>query len=224
MRVSVVIPLYNQAAYVRKAIESAIGQKGFKDYEVIVVNDGSTDGSKAVAQSYGSSIKILDQTNRGLAAARNAGMAAAAGEFFLPLDADDWIEPTYLAKTVPLMSDPSIGIVSTDMQRHGGLTDRVPPRGLTLELEMRGNELPCCSLIRRTAFEQAGGYNPAAPAWEDWSLWLSILKRGWKVAVVNEPLFHYLVKPVSMVTATHGREADLYRRLKQFHSDLRWPS
>lgn len=220
MKASIIIPLYNQAEFVHKAIESALAQTTFHDHEIIVVNDGSTDLSPLIAKSYEPAIKVVNTMNHGLASARNMGALCSTGEFILPLDADDWIDPDYLAKTIPLMADATVGVVATDMQRHGQLTDRVVPRGLTLDVEKDSNELPVCSLIRRTAFCEAGGYSSHCPVYEDWNLWISILKRGWKVAVVNEPLFHYLVKPVSMITATHGQEAQYRRTLQRLHPDV----
>jgi glycosyltransferase involved in cell wall biosynthesis len=220
VKVSIIIPLYNQAEYVRKAIDSALAQQ-WDNFEVIVVNDGSTDNWMGVAQVYHDRVVWINQTNRGLATARNAGIRASTGKFILPLDADDWIDPTFLAKTVPLMTDQKIGIVATGMQRHGELNDYVTPRGLTLALELRGNELPYCSLIRRSAYNQVqGGYDSRLWSWEDWSLWISLLKLNWRVGVVDEPLFHYLVKKVSMVTKTHGREGQLQRIMNTIHPGM----
>lgn len=226
---SIIIPLYNQQEFVAQAVESALGQV-YRDFEVIVVNDGSTDDSLAIVSSLDSiRLMVINQANGGLSAARNAGIAASRGEFILPLDADDYIDPEYLAKTVPLMSDPRVGIVSTDMQYFGLRDNRIPPRGLTLDVEKHGNELPVCSLIRKTALLDAGGYetlvvmSPTGKkvyGFEDWELWIDILKHGWKVAVVNEPLFHYRLKPVSMVTEASSMREELTREIRRRHPDV----
>ncbi len=127
---------------------------------------------------------VIDQQNRGLSESRNRGIQVGEGEFILPIDADDKIEPSFLEKTVLKMSDSTIGIVSTDMQYFGLLHNRIPPKGLTLEHEMRINDLPVCSLIRRSAFEQTRGYetlfievggSTRVLGYEDWELWISIL-------------------------------------------------
>jgi glycosyltransferase involved in cell wall biosynthesis len=176
---------------------------------------------------------VIDQENRGLSEARNAAIRAGEGEFFLPLDADDYIDPTYIEKTIMKMQDPEIGVVSTDMQYFGLLKHRIPPRGLTLEREMQGNELPVCSLIRRAAYDQiprgyetlfieAGGSTKVL-GFEDWELFISILKRGWKVSVVNEPLFFYRVRPNSMVAQASTKRAGLTRLIHLLHPDL-WPN
>jgi glycosyltransferase involved in cell wall biosynthesis len=175
---------------------------------------------------------VIDQPNEGLSASRNRAIRAGEGEFILPLDADDWIDPTYLEKTVPKMADPKVGIVSPDMQYEGLLHNRIAPRGLSLGHEMNSNDLPVCSLIRRAAFEQTRGYetifievagNTKVLGYEDWCMWLDILKRGWQVAVVNEPLFHYRVKPVSMITQATKLHAGLVRLVHLLHQDL-WPN
>lgn len=283
-KVDIIIPLYNQEAYIRECVESALAQT-YKNKSIIVVNDGSTDCSRRVVQEVidrytaddrlarenqlreldeqnlnresrvGSeqaeidarrldiSLKyfpngekippiVIDQENIGLSASRNKGIAAGDGEFILPLDADDFLDPRYLELTVPKMSDQAVGVVSTDMQYEGLLHNRIPPKGLTLEHEMRCNDLPVCSLIRRTAFEQTRGYealfievagSSKVLGYEDWNLWIDILKRGWKVAVVNEPLFHYRVKPVSMITQAAKLHSGLVRLIHLLHPDL-WPN
>ena len=217
-KVSIIIPLYNHSAFVSTTIDSALGQK-YKDFEVIVVNDGSTDDSLAVAKSYGNRIVLLDQENQGPARARNNGVAASCGEFLFPLDSDDWIEPECLAKLVPKMEDKTVAIVSPDIQYFGLLHTRIPTRGLTLEIEMESNQICGNSLIRREAFIQTGGYNPRA-GYEDWNLWIDILKRGWKVATVPEPLFHYRIKSVSRSTQNGSKHAELCRQIRQLHPDL----
>jgi len=174
---------------------------------------------------------VIDQENKGLSESRNVGIRRGNGEFILPLDSDDWIDPRYLELTVPKMADPKVGIVSPDMQYEGLLHERIPPRGLTLAHEMQANNLPVCSLIRRTAFEQTPGYenvfvevagNTKVLGYEDWNMWIDILKRGWTVAVVNEPLFHYRRKPVSMITQATKMHAGLVRLIHLLHPDL-WP-
>lgn len=313
-RVNIIIPLYNQEQYIGQCLESVFAQT-YRNFDVTVINDGSTDLSRAVIQdtidrwnaterikflsknyeeeitdeekkiliellghngdpndpgflSYmhdadnpwrlkhlkrlrqtrdinylgGSTYPgdsnywdlnglwhVIDQENKGLSESRNRGIRERDGEFILPLDSDDWIDPTYLERTVPSMTNPEVGIVSTDMQYEGLRHNRIAPMGLTLEHEMRQNDLPVCSLIRREAFEQTSGYetifvelsqNAKLQGYEDWNLWLDILKRGWKVAVVNEPLFHYRLKPLSMITQATLVHKGLVRVIHLLHPDL----
>jgi glycosyltransferase involved in cell wall biosynthesis len=320
-KVNIVIPLFNQEAYIRQCVESALAQT-YKNFNITIVNDGSTDASRRVVQevigdyvredgvkreAYLKEVEekgldyvkkrdalwakyfpdgkytqssvyedfigddiikrnqffkeiaekgiasdkpkwdlwnqyfpdgeripptVIDQENRGLSESRNRGIQAGDGEFILPLDADDWIDPRYLELTIPKMADPKVGIVSSDMQYEGLLHNRIAPRGLSLGHEMHSNDLPVCSLIRREAFEQTKGYetifievggSSKVLGYEDWCLWLDILKRGWTVAVVNEPLFHYRVKPVSMITQATKLHGGLVKLIHLLHHDL-WPN
>ena len=104
-KVSVVIPVFNGAATIAETLESVFAQRFDGRVEVIVVNDGSTDGTRAVLAKYGDRIRVIDQPNRGISAARNAAIAAATGEYIALLDADDtWIEDK-LEKTVPVLDE-----------------------------------------------------------------------------------------------------------------------
>lgn len=213
--VSIIIPLFNQEEFVATAIQSALSQT-YKDFEVIVVNDGSTDGSEEVARRY--PVKLVTQSNRGLAGARNSGIMNALGDLILPLDADDRIDPEYLSKTVPLMQD-GVGIVSTDMRYFGDKTGTIVARKVTALDELLANSIPVCSLIRKQAVLDCGGYSHKVWAYEDWNLWIDILKRGWEIAVVNEPLFHYRVHQ-SMCSAASKQHDVLHSQIKDIHRDV----
>jgi glycosyltransferase involved in cell wall biosynthesis len=217
VRVSIIIPCYNMKQYVAEAIESAMLQT-YRDREVIVVNDGSTDGSLGEIEKF--PVKFINKPNGGLSAARNDGINFANGDLILPLDADDKIDPCYLERTVPLMQN-GVGVVSTDMMYFGTHSKRLPPTHTTLAQITRYNGIPVCSLIRKRAIIEAGGYKPIMKeGCEDWNLWVDILKRGWTVAVLNEPLFFYRRKPTSMAsTMNRGRMIEV---MKSLHPELIW--
>lgn len=204
MKVSIIIPCYNQAQYLDEAIESVLNQT-YKNNEIIIINDGSPDETQEMAEFYAkkhNNIKIIKQSNKGLAAARNAGIMMATGDAILPLDADDWIEKDYLEETVRVMVDDNeIGVVTTDLRTFGQM-DEVwmrPNYPVKIENLKNNNQIYVCSLIRKEAVLQCGGYNTKMiHGYEDWDLWIDIVKRGWKVGYVNRPLFHYQVKPDGM--------------------------
>lgn len=222
MKASIIIPLYNQAEYVEEAIMSCIAQT-HKDTDIIVVNDGSTDSSLLIAREHVKHphVKVLNCINHSLGGARNAGALNSTGDVLLFLDADDFIAPNYLEKTIPLMTG-AVGIVSTDMQYFGTHKDLIPTRKPTLSMEMEGNYLPVCSLIKREAFLMTGGYTTEVKIYEDWCLWIDLMKRGWEVAVVNEPLFFYRRKVQSMVTESEkpGMHQHLHNTIKKLHWDI----
>jgi glycosyltransferase involved in cell wall biosynthesis len=238
--VSIIIPVYNYGRYAHKAIESALTQT-YADVEVIVIDDGSTDDTHDILCSFGGTrYRLLSQDNMGVSIARNRAALVAKGEFLLPLDADDWIEPNYLERTVPHMADPQVGVVATDYVNFGAMGGRITARATTLQQEMNGNSIPITSLIRKTAFEQTPGYttafietagNKQQLGFEDWNLWIDILKRGWKVYPVNEPLFHYRTKVDADKNWRNSPET-LDKRgdvgawcvsvIRKLHPELRW--
>ena len=111
--VSVVMPAFNVDWCVRRAVDSVLAQS-FREWELVVVNDGSTDGTRGVLSSYGQAIRVIEQENRGMSAARNAGIRAARGSLVAFLDADDCWLPEKLARQVELLrSRPEIGFCST---------------------------------------------------------------------------------------------------------------
>ena len=118
-KLSVIIPLYNKAPYVKKALESVCHQT-YSDYELIVINDGSTDDSCMIAEKYlqgmdGINYQLITQENAGVSAARNNGVAQASGEYISFLDADDWWEPTFLEKMAKFIEDyPEAGLYASN--------------------------------------------------------------------------------------------------------------
>lgn len=206
MKVSIIIPCYNQEMYLGKAVDSALNQT-YGDKEIIIVNDGSPDGTREIAEYYANqhnNVRVVNQSNKGLSGARNAGIMNSTGDAILPLDADDYIEPDYLSETVPVLLDnPDIGVVATDLQTFGQ-TEEIwmrPNYPTKVENLMVNNQIYVCSLIRKEAILQCGGYNTKMiHGYEDWDLWIDITKRGWKVGYVPRPLFHYRIKENSMYT------------------------
>ena len=114
-KVSVIIPVFNGAETIGRALQSVFAQT-FTDYEIVVVNDGSTDDTASVLAGYGEKIRVVSQSNRGLSAARNAGIAASQGEYVALLDDDDQWLPEKLALCVPVLdADPDCALVYTGM-------------------------------------------------------------------------------------------------------------
>ncbi|MES2209897.1 MAG: glycosyltransferase family A protein [Chloroflexota bacterium] len=229
--VSVVIPCFGQAEYLPEAVSSVIRQT-FEDWEIVIVDDGSTDDTAAVAERLirsnpESRIQLLRQENRGLAGARNAGIAKSTGRFILPLDADDMLEPTMLARTVDLlMVHPEVGIAYTDLRRFGA-EDRVESAAdFDPDLIAEANQLNYCSLFRRGIWCAARGYNPnMVYGYEDWDFWVACVERGYVARRIPEPLFLYRVRPGSMITRARAHDAELLGQIRHNHPALyRLPS
>lgn len=124
MKVSIIIPLYNKAPYITKALDSVLAQT-FTDYECLIINDGSTDNSEAIVQSwlaqhsqYTVHFTLYTQENVGVSAARNHGISLSTGDFVAFLDADDWWSPTFLEEMLHLVQQyPDAGIYGCDYYR-----------------------------------------------------------------------------------------------------------
>lgn len=224
--VAIIIPCYNMAEYVGYAIDSAANQT-YPDIEVWVIDDCSTDNSrdeifKAAFHSGEQVIPFCLSKNEGLNAVRNRGARYSKGKAVLFLDADDMLDPEYVEKTLPLLANPTVGVVSTDMYMFGEV-NRIQPIGRPcLEIAKRANTMPYCSLIRRDAFNDVKGYsqNPDIQYYGDWDLWLRIMNRGWKVETVAEPLFNYRVRPTSMRTEVESRHQEMYEAIRKGNPDI----
>lgn len=196
--VSVIIPAYNAAWCIHRAVESVLGQT-FKQFELIVVNDGSTDDTARILAEYGERLRVLGKPNGGLPSARNAGMAAASGRYIAFLDADDWWYPEKLARQVQLMEErPKLVFCSTRtaVQTPGG--HALPDWGCasdagvsTLAAIFQTNAHVAGSgsavLARREAFRQAGGFDESLRSLEDIDMWMRLAALG-EYACIDEAL------------------------------------
>ncbi len=232
---SIVIPVYNKEAYIGEALHSALQQVAAPTYEVIVVDDGSTDGSLArVRDLVGQTpnVTVIAQANAGVAAARNRGIAAARGRFICCLDADDTIAPRFLAQTsAALLADPGLGIAYTDMHvfGHGDRGEPLDHIVKTSEYDFaqlqQRNFLPCCNLFRKRAWEQTGGYKSEidryGSSWEDYEFWLALGALGWPGRRVPGPLFNYRkIYQAGRDYTSQGRQHLLRGIVNRLHREL----
>lgn len=222
--VSVVIPCYNQGQFVDEAVDSVLAQS-FTDFEIIVVNDGSTDDlTNRLLQNYTKEkTRIIVTANMGLAAARNNGIAIATGKYILPLDADDRIESTYLEKAVAILdTDSETGIVYCNARLFGAVeTDWLLPE-YSLEKMLVDNLIFCSALFRRDDWLEGGGYDPGMVyGWEDYEFWLGLIERGRKVVRIEDVLFCYRVASDSMVRSKEKwQKVAMFRRIYERHQRL----
>ena len=177
--VSIIIPCHNAVEYIAAAIESALAQD-YSPVEVIVVDDGSSDGSRQVAQSFEDRVKILSQPNLGPSVARNAGIQASTGTYIILLDADDVLLTSCVRSRVEaLMEDPRVGLVAgyyREIDANGQLLPRVPQirrlrRTSVFRQTVRRNWGPPVGWgIRRATLDACGRFDPSLRHCEDWDL------------------------------------------------------
>ena len=198
--VAVVIPTYNAAARLGTAVESVLAQ-GWGELAIVVVDDGSTDGTAAMVARFGDRVRYVRQERRGVSAARNVGLRATAGEFVAFLDADDVWLPGKLALQMPEFADPAVGLVYSDfsLRREDGrdLASYLPSylaerplagEGWVLERYLRSQFLfPSTVVARRRALERAGLFHEGLRGAEDLELFARVAAH-WKVAWRREVL------------------------------------
>jgi glycosyltransferase involved in cell wall biosynthesis len=192
--VSVIIPTYNRGWILKEAIDSVSAQD-YKDFELIVVDDGSTDNTSEILASYENDIKVLFQENKGVSAARNRGITEASGQLIAFLDSDDLWLPRKLYTQVDFFNQmPDALICQTeeiwirDGQRVNPKKRHKKPSGMIFEPSL---ELclvsPSAVMIRRSLFDRVGEFDVTLPACEDYDLWLRISCR-FPVYLIDTPL------------------------------------
>ncbi len=199
---SVIIPSYNTAQYIGEALDSVFAQS-FKDYEVIVINDGSPDSLELerVLQPYSTRIRYLKKENGGLASARNAGIRVSRGELLVMFDSDDIWLPGYLEKQVAaITASPDIAVSYTNATLFGDsplagkdFMSLFPSEGEVTFFSMLEEKVHVMgtSMVRRNVIMEAGLYDEKLRSSEDFELWLRVAHKGWKFVYTREPLFLY---------------------------------
>jgi glycosyltransferase involved in cell wall biosynthesis len=216
MRFSIIIPSYNQEAYLKDAIESALAQD-FTDYEVIVVDDGSTDKSLSIAKSYEPKIKVVSQVNKGLSSTRNTGIMNAIGEYIYPLDADDMMRKDCLTIVDKHLKETDADILAPSFMTIGTTNQVVYLMdNPTLDDFKIANRIGYFSAIRRSKLLEVGGYSPKMVwGYEDYHLWQDMLKRGFKLVTVKDVLIMYRTKENSMITTAQAHHEELMAQIKK---------
>lgn len=202
---SVIIPLYNKAPYVRKAVESVLGQT-LGDYEIIIIDNGSIDGSSEIVAGFTDSrIRIIRlEENIGVSNARNKGVSLSTAPYITFLDADDWWEPTFLEEMRGLIErHPDAGIYGTGYYIVKNSKKRLAPIGV--DENFTEGEINYCAVytktlcmpltsisvaIPRAVFDESGGFKPHLKLGEDFDLWIRIALRH-KAVFLNKPLSNY---------------------------------
>lgn len=212
-KVSVIIPTYNALTYLPETVESVFKQT-FSDWELLIIDDGSSDGTAAWAKQITDlRVRLISQKNQGSSVARNTGITAAKGEYIALLDADDLWEPTKLEKQVHFLEqNPSIGLVDTWtilINQKGKSTGRIivsSAEGDVWKQLVQFKPVCCCDstpLIRRSCFDNVGLFNPDLPYLEDLDMWIR-LASVYEFAAIKEPLVRYRQHPQSKSTNCKG--------------------
>jgi len=219
--VSIVIPAYNPTSVLLDAIASAAAQT-HREREIILVNDGSDNAeSRTILDQAARSVHTyLEQPNRGPSAARNAGFLAARGDLLLPLDADDLLAPGHIAACFAAL-DGEHAFVYTDYQVFGARRYDEYPGEYNLHRLLDRNYLSYAALIRKRAWEQAGGYDEAMRlGYEDWEFWLRLGAQGSFGKHVPKNLFRYRRQGVSRSDTAEAHHQEIVEYIRRRHPEL----
>jgi glycosyltransferase involved in cell wall biosynthesis len=226
--VSAVLPVHNRAGWVARAVSSVLQQR-YPAVELIVVDDGSDDGTREVVEGFGSDVTLLSQQRAGPYAARNFAIRLARGELIAFIDSDDVWLPDRLSCQVPLMNRPEVGLVFGDAEHVTGTADKPsrtgltcfqvtpPARGRVAAHFVWGNFVPTCTaLMRRCAFQECGPFTVAGPVSADYVKWFQIARR-YELDYVSSPVAEYTVHPDGI---SYDLERSLRARIGLFASEL----
>lgn len=229
-KVSVYMPTYNYGRYIEQAVESVIKQT-MKDWELIIIDDGSEDNTLEIIERYSDhpKIRIISQENKGLNITNNIAIRLANGEYIVRLDPDDFLDENMLMVLSSILDDkPEIGVVFPDyydVDPEGEIIEVVRRQKIKEDVELL--DLPAhgaCTMVRREILNNLGGYNEDFTCQDGYELWLRLIRRH-KPYNVNLPLFYYRQHPKSL---TKNQEKILTTRqdikrnyVEQFHNGER---
>jgi glycosyltransferase involved in cell wall biosynthesis len=220
--VAVITPCFNHGEFLAEAVASALAQElPGGPPEVVVIDDGSTDPQTLAAiGALPPEVTVIRQENAGRAAARNAGIAATDAQYLLMNDADDLLPPGIAAaQRAALEADPRAGFAYGTERNFGAWEGEIafPPWDPFKELY---RPIAWMGMVRREAFEQTGGFDPAVGGYEDWDLLLGLIEHGWGAAQLDTVGREYRRTDSSALSGDRRRYREIYRRIRRKHRAL----
>lgn len=221
--VSVIVPVYNMELYVGETIESILASD-YPDIEVILMDDGSKDGSWKIMQSYASrypNVSAYTQVNGGVSSARNHAISLAKGTYILPVDGDDLISKEFIRLAVDeLERDGEVKVVCSRAEFFGDRKGEWKKRPFSLKLLARKNMIENCAMYRRSDWERVGGYSNEIKTREDWAFWISVLKDGGKVVRIDHVGLFYRIRSGSKRVSHRNRKREVIDILNRLHPEF----
>ena len=192
--ITVVIPCFNDGRFLPETL-AQLDKQTLRDFETIIVNDGSTDAHtlSVLEQVAQKGIPVLHKANGRMSSARNYGVRHARGRYIAALDADDYFHPTFFQKAVQVLDkEKEMAVVTSYIQMFGNFRKLSKPRGGDEYNFLFSNQCPACAMVRRECWDAVGGYDEQMIyGYEDWEFYIRITQRGWKVHVIPERLLFY---------------------------------
>jgi len=223
-KVSVIIPCYNDGKYLKDALQSVLTQR-YRNVEIIVVDDGSEDAGthQILKQINYPNTHVFFKAHEGVSAARNFAVAKAAGEYILPLDADDLLGIRFTEQAVEILeNNPDVKVVCGEIEMFGARTGRKKLPEYSMEMLLGQNTMAVTSLFRKSDFLLTKGFNVnMREGFEDWDFWLSLLEPGGEVRKLNEVAVRYRIKKRSRnFSLSHQQMKRLRKQIYENHKPL----
>lgn len=220
-KVSIIIPCYKYAKYLKECIES-VRYQTYPIHEVIVVSDGSPDDTVEVCRQLG--VTCVEKTNGGLSSARNYGIERCTGDYIMCLDADDKLTPAAIEEHMKLITD-DMTIAQCALMEFGERhVINIPNPNTCLERVMQSNTIFCNAIFPKKAWVEVGGFDESETmrlGYEDWECWIRMLAKGYKVNTSDFIALRYRVHEGQMTQATaHPSRQKLYNYIQKKHKDL----
>lgn len=233
--VSIIIPCFNQGKFVAQAVDSVLASD-YQNLEIVIVDDGSDEETRReIDRLQRPKTRVFRHDNQGAPTARNKGILEARGVYIMPLDADDLIERSFISKAVDVLDhSPTLGFVYATPRLFGVENGVWKLPSYNFYTLLWDNQIPVCALIRKQAWQEAGGYNPnMGEGNEDWDFWVSLGEKGWYGRLIPEQLFFHrrtrgsrtgsaLLKRRRLIRQLHENHQGLYRdrsRLRQLRRE-----
>ncbi len=222
--VSIIIPCYNDAQYIEQSVNSALNQS-YPNKEVILVDDGSNEETKAVLKKLAPRItKLITQENQGQSAARNVGIKEVKGDYILVLDSDDFIEPTFSEKAIAVFENKkNIKLVSCYVNRFNDDKNKAVYKSTGGDFKgfLLNNQISGGCLFLKSDFERINGYDELMrKGFEDWEFYIRLLKDGGIAYVIPEPLFNYRLRNDSTTSKANKIKYELLQYIYFKHKEL----
>ncbi|WMJ23072.1 glycosyltransferase family A protein [Paludicola sp. MB14-C6] len=224
--ITVVVPVYNTSAYLNKCLDSLLNQD-FKDYEILVINDGSTDNSLEILKEYenkfSNKISLITGENRGISAVRNTGIMKSKGEYICFIDSDDYVESTYFSDLYSAITNENADVAVCDFYEWNDLentkTTRIAGEFTNCKLQDKPsllfeiNSSPWNKLYRKNMLLENKIEFPLNLKYEDAYFVLLALLKSNRIVKVNKPLVDYRVRENSETTNVNARVFDIFKIL-----------
>jgi glycosyltransferase involved in cell wall biosynthesis len=219
--ITAVIACFNYGAYLGEAVDSLLGQAGGAP-RVVVVDDGSDDpGTLAALDALADGVELVRQPNRGVGAARNAGLERADTTYAIVLDADDRLAPGALAALrAPLDADPGLGFAYGTMRFFDDWEGELRFPAYDPYALLYRHTIGLSALVRREVIYATGGFDPAFDHFEDWELWVNALAHGWRGRQVDAVTLEYRRHGATKLAADRGAYRRAFRGLRAKHAAL----